>query len=304
MQVNRLFEIVYILLNRESVTAKELAERFEVSTRTIYRDLDTLSGAGIPVYTTKGVGGGIKLLERCTLNKSILSEEEQSEVLMGLQTLKGARYPDAHQVIEKLGSLFDKVQEDWIEVDFSHWGSPKEEKDKFTIIKKGIINNQCLQFEYLSSYGEKTLRIVEPLKMTFKGQNWYVQAFCRNKEAYRTFKITRMRQVQLLEDEFEIKQILLPTIDKQVEEVRPEEWIQLKLHFNPNMAFRVFDQFEEEDVSLLKDGSLEVNVRYPRGEWVWSYLLSFGDQVTVIEPLEIKEQLRQQAHAILKKYSY
>ena len=276
MQVNRLFELLYILLNRESVTAKELAERFEVSTRTIYRDLDTLSGAGIPVYATKGAGGGIKLLERCTLNKSLLSEEEQNEVLMGLQTLQGARYPDAHQVIEKLGSLFNKVQESWIEVDFSHWGSPKEEKDKFVIIKKGIMNNRCLQFEYLSSYGEKTLRTVEPVKMTFKGQNWYLQAFCRNKVEYRTFKITRMRQVKLLEEEFEMRDILPPTIDTTVEEMRPEDWVQLKLHFTPNMAFRVFDQFEEEDVVFLTDGSLEVNVCYPKGEWVWSYLLSFG----------------------------
>ena len=202
MQINRLFEIVYILLDKKTITAKELSERFEVSVRTIYRDIDTLSGAGIPIYTTKGKGGGISLIEDFVLNKSVLSEKEQKEILMSLQSLNAMKFLEMEPVLNKLSTVFKKKSESWIDVDFSQWGSNEIEKEKFNILKTAILNTSVISFEYFSSYGEKTLRTIEPLKLIFKGQGWYLYGFCRVKHDFRIFKITRIKNLKLLNETF------------------------------------------------------------------------------------------------------
>ena len=139
MQVNnRLFEIVYILMQKKKTTAKELADRFEVSTRTIYRDIETLSGANIPIYASKGKDGGIGLLDEYVLNKTILSEEEQNQILFALQGMKKVKGQDEKDILEKLSILFNKKINDWIKIDFSNWGNIQEER--FDIIKSAILN--------------------------------------------------------------------------------------------------------------------------------------------------------------------
>lgn len=177
MQISRLFQIVYILLDRKTITAKELADRFEVSVRTIYRDINTLGTAGIPIYTSQGRGGGISILDDYVLNKSLLSDDEQKEILIGLQSLKAANYPDIKILDKKLGALFSKNKQSWIEVDFSHWGSGNEEKDKFQILKNSVLNKNTVEFSYSNSNGEQTTRQIEPLKLIFKNKSWYVSDF-------------------------------------------------------------------------------------------------------------------------------
>jgi Predicted transcriptional regulator len=130
MQVNRLFEIVYILLEKKKVTANELAEHFEVSKRTILRDIDALTIAGIPIYTSKGKGGGISILDNFVLNKTTISDEEQSEILMSLQSLAATKYLDDSKILSKLETLFQKTDTNWIEVDFSRWNSIERDKRK------------------------------------------------------------------------------------------------------------------------------------------------------------------------------
>ncbi len=150
MQVNnRLFEIVYILMQKKKTTAKELADRFEVSTRTIYRDIETLSGANIPIYTSKGKDGGIGLLDEYVLNKTILSEEEQNQILFALQGMKKIKGQDEKDILEKLSILFNKKINDWIKIDFSNWCNIQEER--FDIIKSAILNKQLVQFTYYKS---------------------------------------------------------------------------------------------------------------------------------------------------------
>ena len=164
MQVNnRLFEIVYILMQKRKATAKELADRFEVSTRTIYRDIETLSTANIPIYASKGKDGGIGLLDEYVLNKTILSEEEQNQILFALQGMKKVKGQDEKDILEKLSILFNKKINDWIKIDFSNWGNIQEER--FDIIKSAILNKQLVQFTYYNSNGEESKRIVEPLQI-------------------------------------------------------------------------------------------------------------------------------------------
>ena len=242
MQINRLFEIVYILLDKKTITAKELSEHFEVSVRTIYRDVDTLSIAGIPIYTNKGKGGGISLIEDFVLNKSVLSEKEQNEILMSLQSLNAMKFLDVEPVLKRLSTIFNKESTNWIDVDFSQWGSDDSEKEKFNILKTAIISTKIVSFDYFSSYGEKTLRTVEPLKLVFKGQGWYLYGFCRLKGEFRIFKITRIRDINLLDETFirDIPSDIWGEGDKSYK----NKMVTLILKIDERMAYRLYDEFE------------------------------------------------------------
>ncbi|EHB66073.1 helix-turn-helix transcriptional regulator [Paenibacillus lactis] len=167
MQISRLFQLVYILLKKGTVTAPELAERFEVSVRTIYRDVEALSQAGVPIYTSQGKGGGISLSDRFVLNKSLLTDQEQDEILFALQSLSAAQFPDSDEVFSKLSSLFRKNSTNWIEVDFSPWGSGQKQKEPYTLLKQAIFEHKVISFTYLSSAGEQKSRRGAPVKLFF-----------------------------------------------------------------------------------------------------------------------------------------
>ena len=172
MQVNnRLFEIVYILMQKKKTTAKELANRFEVSTRTIYRDIETLSGANIPIYASKGKDGGIGLLDEYVLNKTILSEEEQNQILFALQGMKKVKGQDEKDILEKLSILFNKEVNDWIKIDFSNWGKDSLQEERINMIKTAILNKKQIEFIYYNSNGKETKRVVEPLQIWFKDKS-------------------------------------------------------------------------------------------------------------------------------------
>lgn len=202
MQINRLFETIYILLDKKTTTAKKLAERFEVSERTIYRDIETLSSAGIPIYASQGKGGGISLLDDYVLDKSILSEREQNEILYALQSLSVTKAPQTDQVLAKLSSLFHKNKTSWIEVDFSPWGSDESSIGQFTVLKDAILSRRIIEFHYFNSSGEKSTRKVEPVKLVFKVNAWYLQAFCLTKNTNLTFKISRMSNLRMTPQTF------------------------------------------------------------------------------------------------------
>lgn len=187
---------------KKNITANELAEHFEVSKRTILRDIETLTIAGIPIYTTKGKGGGISILDNFVLNKTAVSEEEQNQILIALQSLASTQHMDTDGIISRLGALFRKTDTSWIEVDFSRWGSTNPDKEKFEMIKRAVINKLPLSFSYPGSNGELTSRTVYPLKLVFKSSAWYVQAYCLSRKDYRTFKINRMLYPEVLPESF------------------------------------------------------------------------------------------------------
>ncbi|WP_438350798.1 helix-turn-helix transcriptional regulator [Paenibacillus sp. FA6] len=285
MQISRLFEIVYILLDKRTTTAKELAEHFEVSTRTIFRDIDALSSAGIPVYSRQGKGGGLSLLDNFVLNKSLLSEHEQNEILIALQSLTATEYPDIKIVLSKLSSMFNKDKSNWIEVDFSPWGSNISEKEKFNTLKSAIINSWIITFEYYNSSGVKSSRIVEPAKLTFKDKSWYLQGFCLTIKKYRTFKINRIIGIQVTGDNFIQKFTDELSIDIKEE---PSMLIDIQLKISSEGAYRVYDEFDERDVVGCEDGSFMIATSIPKGDWLYHYILSFGTAIEVIEPESLR----------------
>lgn len=155
MQISRLFEIVYILLDKKTVKAKELAVRFEVSSRTIYRDIETLSSAGIPVYMSKGKGGGISLLSDFVLNKAVITEEEKKDILSSLKAVNAVNLSKSDTALKKISSLFGELNTDWIEVDFSSWANIQNETETFNTVKSAILSKKSFLFPTLVPKGSR-----------------------------------------------------------------------------------------------------------------------------------------------------
>ncbi len=298
MQVNnRLFEIVYILMQKKKVTAKELADRFEVSTRTIYRDIETLSRAHIPIYASKGKDGGIELLDEYVLNKTILSEEEQNQILFALQGMKKMAKQDEKDILGKLSTLFNKEINDWIKIDFSNWSKDNMQENRFEVIKSAILNKQLIEFTYYNSYGEKSKRTVEPLQIWFKDKAWYLISYCKNKEDYRVFKIARIKEMKILEEHFERE-----LLKEQKEERYNFKSILLELEISKDMAYRIYDEFENEEITKKEDGNFIIKVEYPENEWIYGYILSFGEYAKVLNPDYAKTIIREKLQKTLNNY--
>lgn len=294
MPMSRHFEIVYLLLNRKTMTAGELAKHFEVSTRTIYRDIDTLSAAGIPVYSSKGKGGGISLLEDYVFNTSLLSGQEQVDILTALQSLTAARFPEIDEVLGKLGRLFKKEINSWIEVDFSPWGGEETQKQLFLLLRKAIAANQVVTFRYYNSAGKQSVRSVEPVQLLFKNRYWYLIGYCRQSLDYRVFKISRMRDFSLSEQKFEPKSA--PVID--TGDSMMQDSVEVTMTISAAGAYRVYDEFHEDQIKVREDGSFRITTKLPSGEWLNGYLLSYGTLLEEVGPEELREQMLAHLNAV------
>lgn len=300
MQTGRLFELIYLLLERGSMTAAELAERFEVSPRTIYRDVDLLSGAGIPVYASRGKGGGIRLMEGYVLDRSLLTRPQQDEILFALQSLRATHAIQGEELLSQLRGAFSRPPEDWIEVDFSPWGNIPGEREKFNLLKSAILERRPVAFAYFSGAGGFGERQVEPAKLCYKSGGWYLQGFCRGRQAPRTFKISRMRQLRLLEGSFlrrEMPPIELPGSPT------GEGMLQVCLRFSSAAAYRVYDEFLCTDIRPEPDGGFTVAAWMADNSGTVDYLLSFGTQLTVLSPESLRQALRRRAQEISALYS-
>ena len=296
MQINRLFEMLHMMLNRKNITAKELSEYFEVSVRTVYRDIETLASAGIPVYSLRGKNGGIRLLEGYTLNKSLISQDEQNEIMYALQSLKAANYPESEETLKKLSLIFNKSSDNWIEVDFSRYGS--DDNVLFENIKQAILKKLIIRFTYFNSRGEKSYRAADPLKILFKEKAWYLFAYCHNKKDIRQFKINRIKELILTEEHFD-KSMEDFEINDEKEAVKR---VKVIVEIDKSQAYRVYDEFSEENINKMKDGNFEVIMENPESEWVYGYLLSFGEYLKVKEPERIKKNLFEKIEKMRENY--
>lgn len=297
MQESRLFKIVYYLLKHGRSTAPELSEKFEVSVRTIYRDIDTLSSAGIPVYAVQGKGGGISILDHFVLDKSLFSETEQQQILMALQGITVAQGEHSEELLTKLGAMFQAKAVSWIEVDFSGWVQNKPGQDVFNLIKDSIFQKNVIRFQYFSSGSGKTVRRVRPAKLIFKSKNWYLYGFCLEKNDYRFFKLTRIKALEILPETFS-QDFITPVLEK---EIRSEKLITVKLKFDKDMAFRVYDEFTGE-ITEDQEGNLILSTKLPDHEILYSYILSFAAGVEVLEPQAVREGIKKKLEEIQKKY--
>lgn len=295
MQESRLFKIMYHLLDKGQATASELAEKFEVSIRTIYRDIDVLSGAGIPVYTETGRNGGIYLMKDFVLDKAVLSEEEKREILAALQSVNAAQDISSSETLQKLSAVFNLNSENWLEVDFSRWGNEGHDNEKFKLLKSAVIHRKNVKIRYANSYEDARERVVQPLKLWFKAKAWYLKAFCTERQDYRVFKLNRILDLEVLDGSFSDR------IFPEQTDIQEQIYNPIVLRFPKEMAYRVYDEFDETQVKRQENGDLTVSARMPEDTWLINFLLSFGTQVEVLSPAYLKEILAEQAKLIYEK---
>lgn len=295
MSDSRLFKILYYLLDREHATAPELAVEFEVSQRTIYRDVEALSSAGIPVYAEPGRNGGIYLLQDFVLDRAIFSENEKQEVLTALQSIFATGYSGGKEMLTKLSALFNVNTKNWLEVDFSRWGKCAYDNSKFEILKTAVIHCKEIKIVYENTSSEKSTRIIQSLKLSYKSKEWYLKAFCTEKQDFRMFKLNRILELELLENTF------IPRPYPEQKEHSQQTYSQIVLLFSREIAYRVYDEFDETEMEYQENGDLVVRAEMPVDTWLIGYLLSFGAQVEIMEPKYLKGVLAEQAQAIYKK---
>lgn len=297
MKDNRLFRILYYILEKEKVTANELADKFEVSVRTIYRDIDSISSVGVPIFTTQGKGGGIKIDNEFILNKSLFDTNEKEQIIAALQGLEKTNEPYKSELITKLSALFKIKNSNWIEIDFTSWGSNNTYQDLFNALKTTIINKNIISFSYNSSKAEKINRKVKPIRLLFKEQDWYLYAFCLLRNDFRYFKLSRMKDLEALainyEDNFENAVLK--------KELKYENIVNIKLKFDKSVAFRVYDEFNEA-IEEDEKGNLYVEIKIPNNYKLYNYIFSFGSNVEILEPKEIRNQFKNMINEIAKKY--
>lgn len=296
MKNNRLFGIIYILLSKDTVTASYLADYFEVSVRTIYRDIDTLSSLNIPIYASKGKNGGISLLDNYKLDKTLLTAEEQKEILFSLQSIDKLNLNDT-KLFDKMKNIFSSKEEDWFEIDFNIWDNSDTHKINFDTIKKAILKCQVIEFNYSNTCGETSLRVVEPIKLHFKYNAWYLNAFDLTKQNFRIFKLTRIKDINLLPDTFERKEI-----PQYPEKLKPPKITKVLLEIDETATYRVYDEFEYNQITKLDNGNFQVEMELPENEWLYGYILSFGSHAKVISPNHIKEKIKSELMYFLEKY--
>lgn len=301
MKLNRLLEITTILLNKKTVTASELAKRFSVSTRTIYRDIDALSVSGVPVYASQGANGGISILEEYTVNRTTLSNSEKESILFALQTLQSTKYPEIDIVLEKLGSIFRNTDTDWISIDFSPWGANPNANNKFTDIKTAIMQCRVIEIDYINSYNQKSCRVIEPIRLIFKSQAWYLWGFCREKQDYRIFRISRIKRVEIGDETFDRYKV--HDVNEHFEETENEELnTHVVLQFAEVVLYRLYDDFDDKLLQDNGDGTYTLEVDFPEDEWLYGYILSFGCFVEVVEPEHIRKIIKDRSEKIIEFY--
>lgn len=292
---SRLLQILFILLEKGSVTAPDLAEKFEVSARTIYRDIDALSAAGIPIYAVRGKGGGIFLQDNYALDKVLFTDEEQKEILIAIQSLKLINGSLSTSLVSKLSSLFKKESLDWLEIDFSDWTGLRNEL--FEKLQQAILSRKVIQVNYLSHKGEFIARELEPLKLVFRNKAWYIYAYCRLRGDFRLFKIARMRNLMLLSESF-IRRTPKKVFSERA--ASKEKQVELTLLFDSGVAYRVQEEFKT--VRQDQDDHLIATVTLPDDETTIYYLLSFGDHLEVLEPEAFREKMKEHIKKLNNKY--
>lgn len=297
MQISRLFEMLYILQERGQVTASELARRFEVSQRTVYRDAQALCEAGVPLYAQSGRGGGLRILPGYQIKSALLSEEERKTVLAALRAMEQVGAADA-ALLRRLTALLGGSQPDWVEIDFSDWSGQRQAL--FGALRTAILLGRQVSLDYCAEGGESARRRVCPFKLWFKGRTWYLRAYCLERRAMRTFKLTRILRAEMLPEGFPPEAQSDAGGDGNAWDAA--EPLRFTLLADACMAYRVYDDFLPEWVTRLPDGGFRIEAEFPPGEWNVGLILSYGAHAEVEGPAWLRREIAERARKLAARY--
>lgn len=300
MKIDRLIGILSVLLQKETVTAPYLAERFEVSRRTINRDIEDLSKAGIPIVTRQGVGGGISIMENYKINQTLLTTAEMQDILAGLRSLDSVNGTNRYGLLmEKLsaGSSDFMTGNQSVLIDLSSWYKDSL-APKIALIRRAIESRRELTFFYYSPGGEGE-RVIEPYYLLFRWSSWYVWGWCKTREDFRLFKLNRMDQVRLSDQVFSGREVPLP--DLRNERIFPGH-ISVKALFDAACKWRLVEEFGTECFAQQADGRLLFQADYTDREHLLSWLFTFQEKAEVLEPESIRLEMIEKIQKMRERY--
>ena len=300
MKIDRLIGILSVLLQKEKMTAPELAEKFEVSRRTINRDIEDLCKAGIPIQTSQGTGGGISIMEGYRLDRTILTSKDMQMILAGLRSLDSVSGSSYYcQLMEKIrtGSSEFISGRDSILIDLSSWYGDSL-TPKIETIQDAVENRHLVRFQYYAPSGESE-RPVEPYFLVFRWSSWYLWGWCKDRKDFRMFKLNRMDRIQKTDESFECRNIAMPDLSN--EKIFPGG-IKVKVLFEPDQKWRLVEEFGPKCFTEYDDGRLLFTGDYTDLGNLITWLMTFGDKAEVIKPREAREAISQMVKRMMKIY--
>jgi predicted DNA-binding transcriptional regulator YafY len=308
MKIDRLVSIIMILLDKKRIGAQELADMFEVSPRTIYRDIDTINMAGIPVRSTSGVGGGFEIMQKYKIDKKVFSTADLSAILMGLTNLSTMiRGDELVNAIAKVKSFIPaekakdiELKANQIYIDLSPWIGNRNIQAYLEIIKTSLLESRLLSFEYADRYGNKTARTAEPYQLVLKNSHWYLQGYCLKRNDFRLFKISRISNLQIQEEFFTPREYQKPQLD--FADILATMQTKIKIRIHKSVMDRILDFCAFEHFS--PDGNDHYIVSFPfiENEYYYNILFSFGNKCECLEPLHIRTEMKRRIHDIATLY--
>lgn len=298
MKVERLLSMIMTLLAKERVGAQELAEQFEVSPRTIYRDIDAINMAGIPVRSTSGVGGGFEIMPSYKLDKKVFSTAELSTLLMGLSGLSGMmRGEELVNTLAKVKSFIPADRAKDIElkanqvcIDLSPWMDTQNIQPYLEIMKTALQESRLLTFAYADQHGNKTVRTVEPYQLVLKSSHWYLQGYCHIRNDYRLFKLSRISGLQMQGETFTPRNFQKPILD--FEDVLETMQTRIKIRIHQSVMDRVLDFCPYEDFSTDGDEYYIVSFPFIENDYYYGILLGLGDRCECLEPTHVRAEMK------------
>lgn len=308
MKVDRLISIIMILLDKERISAQQLANMFEVSPRTIYRDIDAIDMAGIPIRSTSGVGGGFEIMSRYKIDKNVFSSADLSAILMGLSSLSNMiRGDELINALAKVKSFIPvdrakdiELKANQIYIDLSPWMGNMNIQAYLEIIKTALHERKLLSFEYADRYGNKTVRTAEPYQLVLKGSHWYWQGYCLKRNDFRLFRLSRISNLQIQEEFFIPRDYQKPQLD--FADILATMQIKIKIRIHKSVMDRVLDYCAYESFSPDGDEHYIVSFPFIENEYYYSILFSFGNKCECLEPLHIRTEMKRRIHDIATIY--
>ncbi len=306
MRVDRLLSMILIISSRGRVTGKELAEHFEVSLRTIYRDMDKICEAGVPVASEGGKGGGFYLMENFSLGNIFLKKGELqtlAAVMDNLDFLFG-RNEQFNDILLKFEASDEKAKamKERLNINMSHFSMEEELKEYLYMMNRAIEESRGLELEYINRRLVREKREVLPYYIDFSSGNWYLVGFCKARNAFRRFKLIRIKGMKPGEC-FEKQKVSMEDIRREFDKEYRSKSIKVVLSFDGRMGGQLSEYFPKENIRAAEDGSYIAEDFFPYEEGLVKYLLGFGKDCEVLEPEYLKKEIKAYMEEMLAQYN-